>query len=282
VSFAHAGSFMAKYSQLCITKRSSASKSLLGINTGRGFPFQIECRNYDHERAVRYLLDKVFHHLDAALDYVPCLTANMMRLERFSSWYDNEIYGKSKYLDELERIYKNAEGRIGNPWGIAELKWRLSSDGSLNPLSAKTQNRRIQLGENIPNPYNLGQEYPSCNSWRMRDWKRYICRKNFYDKLKILGIGLLNESHTQTRIDDLSIKDGWDPAEWHRLYPDGIPPLGRHLFIFEFEMGKWDDREFIEAPRSRFTGWDGAKYNWQSSYEMPMHEAMAWLRLENV
>jgi hypothetical protein len=175
--------------------------------------------------------------------------------------------------------------RRGGPVTLGAL---LNSNGdyrlmaALNPLSAKMQNRRIQLGENIPNPYNLGQEYPSCNSWRMRDWKRYICRKNFYDKLKILGIGLLNESHTQTRIDDLSIKDGWDPAEWHRLYPDGIPPLGRHLFIFEFEMGKWDDREFIEAPRSRFTGWDGAKYNWQSSYEMPMHEAMAWLRLENV
>jgi hypothetical protein len=82
-----------------------------------------ECRNYDHERAVRYLLDNVFHHLDAALDFVPGLTANVMRLERFSSWYDNEIYGKSKYLDEMERIYKNAEGRTGNPGDIAELKW---------------------------------------------------------------------------------------------------------------------------------------------------------------
>jgi hypothetical protein len=146
VSFAHAGSFMAKYSQSCITKRSSASKSLLGINTGRGFPFQIECRNYDHERAVRYLLDKVFHHLGAALDYVPGLTANMMRLERFSSWYDNEIYGKSKYLDELERIYKNAEGRTGNPWGIAELKWRLSSDGSAQPTVGQNAKQADPVG----------------------------------------------------------------------------------------------------------------------------------------
>jgi hypothetical protein len=115
----------------------------------------------------------------------------------------------------------------------------------------------------------------------MRDWKRYICRNNFYNKLKNLGIGSLNEPHLQTRIDGLLINDGWDPAEWHRFYLDGIPPLERDLFIFEFEMEKWDDQEFMEAPRSRFTGWDGAKYNWQASYEMPMREAMAWLRLEN-
>jgi hypothetical protein len=72
------------------------------------------------------------------------------------------------------------------------------------------------------------------------------------------------------------------PRRMAQALPRRDPATGRHLFIFEFEMGKWDDREFIEAPRSRFTGWDGAKYNWQSSYEMPMHEAMAWLRLENV
>jgi len=128
-----------------------------------------ECRNYDHERAVRCLLDKVSHHLDAALEVVPGLTANMMRLERFSSWYDNEIYGRSKYLDELERIYKNAEGRTGNPWNIAELKWRYRLMAALNPLSAKMQNKLFQLGENVPNPYNLGQEYPNCDSWSMRD-----------------------------------------------------------------------------------------------------------------
>jgi hypothetical protein len=107
----------------------------------------------------------------------------------------------------------------------------------------------------------------------------YLSRE--HDKLKNLGIGSLNESHLQTTIDDLSINDGWDPAEWHRFYPDEIPPLGRDLFILEFEMGKWDDQEFMGAPRSRFTGWGGAKYNWHASYEMQMREAIASLRLEN-
>lgn len=60
-----------------------------------------------------------------------------MRLERFSSWYDNEIYGRSKYLGVLERIYKNAEGRTGNLWDIAELKWRYRLMAALNPLRPK-------------------------------------------------------------------------------------------------------------------------------------------------
>ncbi|KAI4278616.1 MAG: hypothetical protein L6R38_005210 [Xanthoria sp. 2 TBL-2021] len=50
--------------------------------------------------------DKLFMHLDLDLDLLPGPTADMMRLDRFSSWYSSTFGGESKYEKEYERIIK--------------------------------------------------------------------------------------------------------------------------------------------------------------------------------
>jgi hypothetical protein len=51
---------------------------------------------------------------DNALDDVPGPTARMLRLERFSSWFEDGLHSESKYLDELERAYHSYHGSSEN------------------------------------------------------------------------------------------------------------------------------------------------------------------------
>src|SRR5271168_1559746 len=50
-------------------------------------------------------LDKNFLQFDNALDDLPGPTACMLRLERFSSWFEDGLHSESKYLDELELAF---------------------------------------------------------------------------------------------------------------------------------------------------------------------------------
>ncbi|KAL8676044.1 MAG: hypothetical protein Q9186_007399, partial [Xanthomendoza sp. 1 TL-2023] len=51
--------------------------------------------------------DCIYAQLDLDLDLLPGPTANMMRLDRFSSWYTDIASGESKYEKEHERIFKS-------------------------------------------------------------------------------------------------------------------------------------------------------------------------------
>lgn len=46
--------------------------------------------------------------LDIELDVLPSVTANMLRLERFSSWCSNGYGSESRYERRLERILRNS------------------------------------------------------------------------------------------------------------------------------------------------------------------------------
>jgi hypothetical protein len=46
------------------------------------------------------------------LDVLPSKTANMLRLDRFTSWYENQLHGWSPYEDKLEALL------VGNRQGI--------------------------------------------------------------------------------------------------------------------------------------------------------------------
>jgi hypothetical protein len=50
--------------------------------------------------------DQMFMDLDIELDLLPGITANMIHLEHFSSWYTDGLGSGSRYERGLERILK--------------------------------------------------------------------------------------------------------------------------------------------------------------------------------
>ncbi|KAL8900390.1 MAG: hypothetical protein Q9207_005719 [Kuettlingeria erythrocarpa] len=55
-------------------------------------------------------MDRVFVDLDMELDLIFGPTADMMRLDRFASWYTDKVGGESKYESEYERIIRAWKG----------------------------------------------------------------------------------------------------------------------------------------------------------------------------
>lgn len=55
-------------------------------------------------RAVKEHLDLLFMLVERILDLLPSKTANMLRLDRFSSWYIDKLHGKSPYENEVKKL----------------------------------------------------------------------------------------------------------------------------------------------------------------------------------
>lgn len=220
-----------------------------------------------------------------------------MRLGRFSSWYDDDSFGKSRYLDELERITKYTmdefEGDYCNP--IADIKWRCRLMVAFNPLSPKMQRMRFKEEEYEKSltPNQLFERFPArlrWGGWTRKQWQYYYRARFNRDEYKKLDRENREEqrkrglearlrrdegSHSSAEREsgeEMVLKDRLDREEWHRYYPEGIPPLGKSLFMFEIEMGHlWSEESLID-PRGRFQGWDGAEHNWELSRKVQMDD----------
>ena len=71
--------------------------------------------------------DQMFMDVDIELDMLPGITANMMRLERFSSWYTDGSGSESKYERELERILKTRSTTFPNHNKAINIQWRYAN-----------------------------------------------------------------------------------------------------------------------------------------------------------
>ena len=81
-----------------------------------------------NEEEVQEDSDKMFVKLDVALDTLQGDTADMMRLDRFSSWYTAEPGGESKYERRYERIVKSWEIPYSEQIRlISSLLWRFTA-----------------------------------------------------------------------------------------------------------------------------------------------------------
>ena len=98
--------------------------------------------NFYGDDTIQKRLDKSFSNLDRALDTLRGRTADMLRLRRFSRWYDDNHFGKSRYMDELERGALNLEHDTQVFQEIADIRWRYGLMVASNPLSAKMQKLR--------------------------------------------------------------------------------------------------------------------------------------------
>ena len=78
---------------------------VIGLRIPEPFGIDLDPDDLDDQR----ILDRLFVKLDLTLDLLPGVTANMLRLDRFSYWYTDKSGGESQYEKELERIIKSWE-----------------------------------------------------------------------------------------------------------------------------------------------------------------------------
>ena len=74
------------------------------------------------DKELEQVQDEMFLNLDSELDMLPGVTANMMRLERFSSWYTNGVGSESRYEKELERTLRTRTTYCENCNRLEELQ----------------------------------------------------------------------------------------------------------------------------------------------------------------
>jgi len=58
-------------------------------------------------RRIGVHLDLLFMTVERILDILPSETADMLRLDHFSSWYTDRLYGDSPYEDEFNKSLLN-------------------------------------------------------------------------------------------------------------------------------------------------------------------------------
>lgn len=58
---------------------------------------------YDDQQAELYFY-RIFAKVERILDNLPTKTANMLRLDRFSTWYSDKLFGNSLYENHLKRL----------------------------------------------------------------------------------------------------------------------------------------------------------------------------------
>ncbi|KAL8725348.1 MAG: hypothetical protein Q9166_007408 [cf. Caloplaca sp. 2 TL-2023] len=157
--------------------------------------------------ALQEQMDELYVRLDLDLDSLPGPTANMMRLERFSSWYTGKIGGESKYEKEYERIFKTWPDFAFIPSMIAGLHIRYLDMRAFNPKSLKHRYEEGELSAilaQLPLPAGV---------------KRLT---------KAFDLGLIKETWEQ---------DTWHNRKGRRSWPEGIPPLQSREYKWKYLVG---------------------------------------------
>ena len=83
-------------------------------------------------------LDDISLELDLELDRLPGETAELMRLERFSSWYTDKLGTESRYEEECKRLIKACPNIALQHHSMVQLQWRHLALRAYNPRAMVT------------------------------------------------------------------------------------------------------------------------------------------------
>lgn len=146
--------------------------------------------------AIQRAYDEISMNLDVELDILPGITASMLRLDRFSSWYTDKLGGESKYERECERIIK---------------AWKC-------PVMRRSLMERLQLRYTAMRAFNPGS---------------LIYRYTTPELLAIMDC-LYVSNHVKSVDEAVKLglmSDEWDQDVWHNgCYPLGIGPFSYRPF----------------------------------------------------
>jgi hypothetical protein len=169
--------------------------------------------------------DQIFMDLDIELDLLPGITANLTRLERFSSWYTDGLGSESKYERELERILKTRSTSSYNSNKPKHIQMRYAAMRFFNPRS-------------------LFHRYQASNGWDMTT--RLFASTDVRTIQEVFDLG--------------SIKEQWDRDTWHNgCYPSGIPPFDSEGFLIKLWTGLNGDvsKKCEQEFNDKLMGWVG-------------------------
>ncbi|KAF4626092.1 hypothetical protein G7Y89_g12069 [Cudoniella acicularis] len=207
----------------------------------------LEWEEWD-DKYVKKDLDQRFLRFQRFLDGDPSWEANMLRLERFSTWYTDTLSGKSKYLDEMERAWKESRCRRVD---LDDLHIRHRMMMALNPMSAAIKVLRLHDKK--------VQDTMSREDFLLRFENRLENQLTLTRRASSYAHKVLEDLAPHTaKIYKLKAK--WDREEWFKYYPDGIPVL-RHpninLRLFTQEMGTAYSKNASDDLKRRFgEEWD--------------------------
>ncbi|KAL8771682.1 MAG: hypothetical protein Q9209_002873 [Squamulea sp. 1 TL-2023] len=155
------------------------------------FGTYLDPHSWWHDPTLQEARDELYMRPDLDLDLLPGPTANMMRLDRFSSWYNRTFVGESRYEKEYESIIKSWPEYGFSSRRLWSLFRRFARMRALNPKSIRHQYTKPQLSD------MLARLSVSDKSERMNPW----------EKAYVLGL----------------VEDEWDQDGWHEAWPLGIP-----------------------------------------------------------
>ena len=145
------------------------------------------------DAAIQQEIDQIYMDLDLDLDLLPGPTANMMRLERFSSWYTDKLGGESHYERENERIIRSWTDERACSRRTWSLYRRHASMIAFSPISTKTRH-----------PERKPSKVETCLS------------------------ALQKVKSVEGAVDPSLIDEGWEQDGWHNggcAWMKGIAPL---------------------------------------------------------
>ncbi|KAL8672040.1 MAG: hypothetical protein Q9168_003492 [Polycauliona sp. 1 TL-2023] len=161
------------------------------------FGSRVENKDTFDDVGTQRVMDELYMQLDLDLDLLPGPTANMMRLERFSSWYTDLFGGESEYERRYERLFTTVgkievDVRVRRMWSLFR---RFACMRALNP---KGLEHRYTINKII---------------------------KNLAKHISRSGTAKHAAEMIGDAIDEKLIMDEWSEDAWHDAWPEGIPPL---------------------------------------------------------
>ncbi|KUJ15144.1 uncharacterized protein LY89DRAFT_783350 [Mollisia scopiformis] len=182
---------------------------------------------YDNEMQTD--LDDIYMHLERELDTMTGLDPNMLRLERFMSWYDDN--GESEYVREFQRML--SDQRLVYTLDIEQRHAYLLT---FNPLSANMQRMRLQL--------DLASRFRKVGFPLERRWdmQKYIEYRRYVEKTS-RHAGDIDLAKMVDEEVMAQMKSGWSKEAWRDYYSEGIPPLdddSQDIEEFYLQMGDVD------------------------------------------
>ncbi|KAL5331954.1 hypothetical protein ACEPPN_001495 [Leptodophora sp. 'Broadleaf-Isolate-01'] len=195
--------------------------------------------NYWDDNNIQEMLDDKFIDLETELDELLGEDANMMRLERFMFWYNDD--GISEYVKKWERISREPHAQDSfYPYDVgARHDWLLT----LNPLSAGMQKMRLQLETS---PSHRRSEFPLGHSWSLHDCKSYF--DNLSTSRQDPAVPEQDQEVEMNQDEEAAsrLRTCWSRTAWKEYHKLGIPPLVRYANDLDFMAIQ---REMEEAYR---------------------------------
>lgn len=165
---------------------------------------------YAAEPRIQKHLDLLFTRVEHILDLLPSKTADMLRLDRFSSWYTDRLNGNSPYENELERVLLDDVQRLRHDT-LDRMDDRYRIMRTHNPLS-------LAYRSAFPGTFDLSK-YPDIHH---RGWNRDAWHDVYRHGIPPLNHEKTNVRYRKWRMEDDTPRYSKKFVKLHRYFSSRV------------------------------------------------------------